>query len=544
METLYNFFKNLGALRLLSLGLVSVGALIFFAYIMVSSNTSEMGLLFSQLDAADGGRILDKLKSMQIPVEVKGDGTQIFVPSSEIPKLRMELAQEGIPSGGVVGYEIFDRTDVLGTTSLLADLNHLRALEGELSRSIRTIQGVQSARVHLVIPKKELFSKEKLETSGSIMVKMRGVSVLSANQVQAIQYLVSSAVPGLTLDKVSIIDDKGKVLARGDDASKKGDSVTLQQTIRIELENKLSRTIESLLDRTLGLGKSRAEVNIEMDFDQETYTSVVYDPDGQIARSTTSNEEGVDANENQNVDTVSIQNALPTQNSNPSQSLSKNESSNMQETTNFEISNTTKTHVKEAGTIKRLSIAVMVDGAYIKGDDDKVVYTIRSDEELEKLKTLVKTAVGFKEDRGDAISLVNLQFSLPEIENIEQVAESKNLLASLNINKLLELGLSALIVLIGLWSVVKPILNAVLSSANNVKYIPPSNSLELSSDNSNQELSNVQDGKIASSHHKNQIDLGHIEEMVKDSAVKKVSEIVDHHTDEAVSIIRGWLYAK
>jgi flagellar M-ring protein FliF len=573
---LSDILKNLGAFRFFSIIAVGLSILGFFTYIMIKANAPDMGLLFSQLDPADGGRILDRLKSMQMPVEVRGDGTQIFVPSSEIAKLRMELAQDGMPSGGVVGYEIFDRSDLLGTTTIMADLNHLRAIEGELSKSIRTIQGVQSARVHLVLPKKELFSKDKQETTASIMLRMKGTSILSANQVQAIQYLVSSAVPNLTLDRVSVIDDKGNLLARGNDSTGKGDSFTMQQNIRLEIENKMSRTIESLLDRTLGLGKSRSEVNIEMDFDQVTSTSVVYDPDGQVAKSTSTSEEGVDSNENQTVDAVSIQNALPNQNTNQSSgALTKNQSSNVQENINFEISNTTKNYVKETGTIKRLSIAVMVDGAYVKGKDGKLEYQPRDPKELEKLETLVKSAVGFKQDRGDTVSLVNLQFSESPIdEKLIQEKEPNFFLKDMNINKILEIVLSALVVLIGLFSIVKPIVSTVLGNGSrfgNVSAYGAGN-IPLSA-TAVQNISNVANGQsLVDGDTKNQlktdnitpdeeeppkprkyvkpkqsdvmINVDHIEGMVKDSAVKKVGELIDRHPEEAVGIIRSWLYAK
>ncbi len=222
---------------------IGLGLMIFFGYIMVRANQTEMALLYSQIEPAEGGRIIERLKSMGTPFEVKGDGTQIYAPSTDIAKLRMELAQNGMPSGGTVGYEIFDKQDILGTTNALLGINQIRALEGELGKSVQTIQGIQSARVHLVIPKRELFSENKQEPSASVMVRLKGTSVLSATQVQSIRYLVASAVPSLTLDHVSIVEDRGNLLARGKEMNKADSNLSLQQTAQQEYEQRIARAI-------------------------------------------------------------------------------------------------------------------------------------------------------------------------------------------------------------------------------------------------------------------------------------------------------------
>ena len=200
--------QRFGTSRVITMAGIGLGLMTCFGYIMVRANQTEMALLYNQIEAAEGGRVLEKLKTMGIPFEVKGDGTQIYAPIDDISRLRMELAQSGMPSGGGVGYEIFDKQDILGTTNALLGINQIRALEGELGKSIQTIQGIQAARVHLVIPKRELFSENKQEPSASVMIRMKGVAVLSATQVQSIRYLVASAVPGLILDQVSIVDDR------------------------------------------------------------------------------------------------------------------------------------------------------------------------------------------------------------------------------------------------------------------------------------------------------------------------------------------------
>jgi flagellar M-ring protein FliF len=529
---------------------IGLGLMIFFGYIMVRANQTEMALLYSQIEPAEGGRIIERLKSMGTPFEVKGDGTQIYAPSTDIAKLRMELAQNGMPSGGTVGYEIFDKQDILGTTNALLGINQIRALEGELGKSVQTIQGIQSARVHLVIPKRELFSENKQEPSASVMVRLKGTSALSATQVQSIRYLVASAVPSLTLDHVSIVDDRGNLLARGKEMNKADSNLSLQQTAQQEYEQRIARAIESLLDRTLGANKTRAEVSVDLDFDQVSSTSVLFDPDGQVIRSQTITDEGTNSNENSLIggDSVSIQNTLPTKNNSgegDQKGQNNNHSSNSEESINYEISHSTKTYVKELGTIRRLSIAVMVDGTYKKNEDGTQQYQPLSEDELKKLQELVKTATGFKENRGDVVSVVNMKFSeLPQ----EEVAEAHdNPLTRMNINRVIELGITALIVLIGLFTVVKPLMSSLMKALPS-RYLTERmlSSLMSKGDKVTPSVENkntqaLQENEQRTISEDTLIAIDQIDEKVKHSPIKKIAELVDRHPEEAVSIIRSWM---
>ncbi|MEI7493339.1 MAG: flagellar basal-body MS-ring/collar protein FliF [Alphaproteobacteria bacterium] len=536
--------QRFGTSRVITMAGIGLGLMTFFGYIMVRANQTEMALLYNQIEAAEGGRVLEKLKTMGIPFEVKGDGTQIYAPIDDISRLRMELAQSGMPSGGGVGYEIFDKQDILGTTNALLGINQIRALEGELGKSVQTIQGIQAARVHLVIPKRELFSENKQEPSASVMIRMKGVAVLSATQVQSIRYLVASAVPGLILDQVSIVDDRGNLLARGKDSAETKDNLTMQQTTQREYEQRISRSIEALLDRTLGLNKTRVEVSVDMDFDQVSSTSVLFDPEGQVVKNQIINEEGVSTSEKSaSSDAVSIQNSLPVgqEGQGNTGNNNKNQTSNIEENINYEISNTTKTYVKELGTIKRLSIAVMVDGNYKKKNDGTQEYQPRSDEELNKLKDLVKTATGYKEDRGDVVSLVNLKFSELPQDTIPEKQE--NPFFGLNLNKLAELSITALVVLIGLFTVVKPFISSLMRTTSSRAL---SGNSEISSDSSTkihvEEQSNT-NRSTGSKQAQPPINIDHIEGMVNQSSTKKIAELVDRHPEEAVSIIRSWMHS-
>src|SRR6266404_6997686 len=185
----------------------------FFAFVIMRVTTPQMTTLFTDLSFEDSSGIIKDLERQAIPFELRNDGAIIMVPKDKVTRLRMKLAEGGLPKGGGVGYEIFDKSDALGTTSFVQNINHLRALEGELARTIRAIDRVQAARVHLVMPERPLFSRDKIEPSASIALKVRGA--LEAQQVRAIRHLVASAVNGLKPQHVSIVDESGRLLADG-----------------------------------------------------------------------------------------------------------------------------------------------------------------------------------------------------------------------------------------------------------------------------------------------------------------------------------------
>jgi flagellar M-ring protein FliF len=557
---LSDLIQRIGPGRFVAIGGTVLAVLAFLMYVSIRASKPDMSILFSQIDAADGGRVVDRLKNMSIPHEIRGDGSQIYVPTDDVAKIRMELAQEGLPAGGNVGYEIFDKSDVFSTTSALMDLNHLRALEGELSKSIRTIQGVAGCRVHLVLPKRELFSQTQQEPSASVVLKMMGNSKLSTSQAQAIQNLIASAVAGLSMDKISIIDDKGTLLAKGRETTVgDAENVAVQEDTRRNTEARLARTIEGLLEKTLGPSKTRAEVSLDMDFDKITMTSVEFNPDGQVARNVTSSQEGNNANEGG--ESTNTQNAAQ-----EAASGARTQSNRNEESTNYEISNSTKTHIKEAGTVKRISVAVLVDGNYTKGADGKENYAPRSDQELEQLTTLVRTAVGFKEDRGDVVKVINMKFS--DAERTIDIME-KPWYTNINLTKVIDLGLLGIFaLLIGLF-VLRPIISMLLNSDSGSAgpalaslggsgiipgpggtYSTNENGETIYVDEAGQEfIYSEEDGDSGPAYVpkkgvKSMINIDNLDGRVQESSIKKIGEIIEKHPDEAVNILRSWMYAE
>ena len=278
MSGLATTFRSLGAAHLLILGGVGVGIILFFVFLTSKLTTPDMVLLFGDLDMQDSGAIVSKLDTLNVPYELSGNGTRIMVPGDQVLRLRMAMAEDGLPSGGSIGYEIFDRSESLGTTNFVQNINLVRALEGELARTIRSISGVQASRVHLVLPRRQLFSREEQEPSASVVLQTRGNSRINAGQVLAIQQLVAAAVPGLAPGKVTVVDDKGALLARAAGENTATALMTQSDDMRRSYEDRLGRTIESLIERSVGPGNVRAQVTALLDFDRVTTRSKTFDP--------------------------------------------------------------------------------------------------------------------------------------------------------------------------------------------------------------------------------------------------------------------------
>jgi flagellar M-ring protein FliF len=453
-------------------------------------------------------------------------------------KLRMSLAEQGLPQGGSVGYEIFDKTDQFGPSQFVENINQLRALEGELERTIDSISMVQSARVHLVLPQRELFSRDRQDASASIVLKLRGAQKLSNAQVGAIQHLVAAAVPSLNPGHVSIVDDQGNLLARGDgDAS---DAVTSSnaEEMRVNYENRIARNVEQLIERSVGPGKARVDVHADMDFDRVTTNSESYDPDGQVVRST-QNDNQSDTSGSQG-QAVSVSTNLPNGQTAPnSDNAKQTKSTHTQETVNYEISKTVKNQVSDQGTVKRLSVAVLVDGATTVGADGKKTYQPRSAEEMKQLTALVRSAVGYNDKRGDDVEVVNMPFA--GADEPPPPAPIWNLMG-LEKGDLMYLGETAGVALIGLLIlllVIKPMFGRFLETAKTMgSGVPalagPGGAMALPGPGNAAARAAAQQGEM--------IDIGQVDGRVAASSMKKIGEIVEKHPDEAVAIVRSWMY--
>ncbi len=438
-EKLLTRLKDMGAGRLLFFSGSALGFLGLIVFIFMRFGQSDMSLLYRDMDPQESGKILDGLQSHNISFEMKRG--EIYVPSSQLLRARMSLAEMGVSAGSTMGYEIFDKSDALGTTSFVQNVNLVRALEGELSRTIQTIQSVAQARVHIVMPERKIFSKEKRKPSAAVVLRMRSLSTLSEGQVQAIRYLVSSAVPELQVEGVSILDDRGVLLAS--DSEKNARDVSREaEERRVVYETRLGRMIESLLEQSLGAGSVRAEVSADLDYDSITEQSETFNPDGQVVRSQQSVNDSNQSNNAQEPAT-GVQQEMPNVQQAPGASGkgSTSESNKTEETTNYEISKTVRTAVRGLGGVKRLSVAVVIDGTYTKNEQGEEAYADRTPEEMEKYKRLIQAVVGYQQDRGDVVDVENLRFHRPEEENMG----SSSWLPSLSEENLMRLAEIALL---------------------------------------------------------------------------------------------------
>src|SRR5216683_3594681 len=366
---------------------VTVGLVGFFAFLILRVTAPQMTPLFTDLTFEDSAAIVKDLERQGIPYELKNDGAIVLVPKDRVPRLRMKLAEAGLPKGGGIGYEIFDKSDALGATSFVQNINHLRALEGELARTIRALDRVQGARVHLVLPERPLFSRDKVEASASIVLKVRGA--LEPQQVRAIRHLVASAVNGLKPERVSVVDEAGRLLADG--AQPDNPNGAGAEERQAAFERRLREQIEGIVSSVVGPGRARVQITADFDFNRVTQTSEKYDPEGRVMRSSQTREESSahgDGREGQ----VTVGNELPgAPQRQPAEAANRDQARKSEEIVNYEISRSTKTEVTEGGRVNRVSVAVLVDGSYSKNDKGEPVYQPREKDEIDRIAALVRS---------------------------------------------------------------------------------------------------------------------------------------------------------
>lgn len=547
MQNLLNTLKGLGTLRLLAMAGVGVGLIAFFVFLTTRFDNTNMALLYGELDTSDSSRIVSKLEAQKVPYELRDGGRMIMVPADRALRLRMSMAEEGLPRGGSIGYEIFDKGDGLGTTNFMQNVNLVRALEGELARTIRAIAAVEEARVHVVLPKRELFSRQQPEPSASVVIKTRGRDRLEKAQVLSIQHLVAAAVPQLKPSRISVIDSMGRLLARGEASDNPADYAALNNDeVRRGQEQRLQRMVETLLEQSVGVGRVRAEVTAEMDFDRITTSAESYDPNGQVVRSTQTVEENARNSESGAERTVSVANNLPDNGANANANAgngSNSLSNRTEETVNYEISKTVRSHVREAGSVRRLSIGVLVDGNY-EMVDGKPVYSPRDQAELEKLTGLVKSAVGFDARRGDTVEVVNLRFAMIDEASLKTPEPVFGLNKS-DYFRIAEMFVLAVVGVLVILLVVRPVVARMLSALPNALEEEKAQALLADQSIEPAQLTGPSATGIPGGSggvDDESIDISRVEGKVKASTIKKIMEIVDHHPEETVSIIRQWMY--
>jgi flagellar M-ring protein FliF len=527
LQNLSAFLKTLGAARLAAMFAVTLALIGFFAFVILRVTTPQMTTLFTDLSFEDSSGIIKELEREAIPFELRNDGSVVMVPKDKVTRLRMKLAESGLPKGGGVGYEIFDKSDALGTTSFVQNINHLRALEGELARTIRAIDRVQFARVHLVLPERPLFSRETPEPSASIVVRVRGM--LEPQQVRAIRHVVASAVNGLKPQRVSIVDETGRLLADG--AGGDNAEGVAGDERRTAYEKRMRDQIEAIVSSVVGSGRTRVQLSADFDFNKVTETSDKFDPDGRVLRSSQSREESslsADARDGQ----VTVNNELPGNQRNDG-ATARDQSKKSEEINNYEISRVTKTEVTEAGRVNRISVAVLVDGNYTKNNNGELVYEARGKEELDRIATLVRSAIGFDQKRGDQVEIVNLKFA--EAPSTLPLGEPPGVMGLLQFTKddvmnAIELIVMMLLGIVVLFVVIRPLVRSVVTPEKRIVRPPPALP--------EPEPEVVQ---IPTSAMTQMIDVAQVQGQVHAQSMHRVGELAERNPNETVAIVRQWL---
>ena len=544
MKAIVDGLRALGPARLAAMGAVALGMLGMLALMLLRGGTEPMALLYGDLDLRDSSQVVDQLARRHIPYRIAGNGSQILVAADQVPDARLALAKEGLPAGGSVGYEIFDRGDGLAATEFQQKINETRALEGELVRTIRVINGVRGARVHLVLPRREPFARERQEAQASVMLTMTGVARLDREGIQAILNLVAAAVPGLRPQNIAIVDSRGDLLARSGEPVGEAAAALGTEEVRRATELRLARAVEEMLERTLGAGHVRAEASVRMSFDKVNQTEERYDPEGQVTRSTQTVTNSTKSTEASG--TVTVQNNLP--NADAGKEGAGSQEARQEETTNYEIGRTVRTLIREQPQIDRISLAVMIDGTDAVGADGKHAWQPRAGEELDHITGLVKTAIGYDEKRGDHVEVVSLRFTA---EDAAPIADTGGLFG-LHLEKadLLHLAQTALFGVIGVMTllvVLRPMVlrlttlgpgafaggDATLPALSGpmAPALAGPTSAALSVASAPQRL--LEDESM--------VNIAQIEGQMRASSLRRIGELVEKHPDETLSIVRGWM---
>ena len=368
-------------------GMVAVAAIISASIFSLWLGREEQAVLFSDLTAEDANAALQELAKRDVSADLTNGGTTIMVPASQVHRLRVELAAKGVGTSGIVGFEIFDQSHY-GMTETDYEVKRQRALQGELTKTIESLAGVEAARVHLVMPKSSMFRALATQPTASVVLTLSRTQPVGAAQVAGIQSLVAGSVEGLNADNVTVLDQAGRALSQNyaDEGFAANDR---QLELKKEVEDYLTDKAQTILSSVLGDGRSHVRVDATLNFEQIESERTVFDPDGQVIRSEERNES-----------------------SDPATGGSTGSS-----LTNYEINQTVERIVGETGGVKMLSVAVSVDGNYVAGPDGGApVYQPLEQQQLEDIGRLVQSAVGIDASRGDRIEVVNLQFRTDAVD--------------------------------------------------------------------------------------------------------------------------------
>ncbi len=540
MNGIFDVLRKLGPQRLAAMGAVTLALVGFFAFLILRLSQPGMSTLFTELSAQDTTAITRELDQRGVKYELRYDGSTVLVPKDQALKLRLELAGKGLPQGGGVGYEIFDKSDAFSATSFVQNVNALRALEGELARTIRSLDRVQNARVHLALPDRQLFQRDKKEARASIVLKVRGE--LDAGQVRAVRHLVASAVEGLKPDRISIVDEAGRLLADG--AAAEGDVTGALAEKQQTFERRLSTQVEDIVASVVGRGRARVQVAAELDFNRVQQTSESFDPETRVVRSTQTRNENNLSNEAREGQ-VTVGNELPGANQqNQNTPGTREAGQKAEEIINYEMSKTTRTEVNEPGRVKRISVAVLVDGLYSRGSGSETVYQPRPQEDIDRITALVRSAMGYDAKRGDQIEVVNLRFAeAPVVADIKEQSMFEQLFSFSKDDtmRLLEVAMFGVLTIFIFLFVIRPLMKQMSAPEKATAGVGPGGIMlapgiagvpQIAGPASNEPPTQTEQ----------MIEFAQVNGAIQARSIERVGEVAAKAPQETVAVLRQWLH--
>ncbi|MEZ5936976.1 MAG: flagellar basal-body MS-ring/collar protein FliF [Hyphomonadaceae bacterium] len=514
--------------------------------IILRGDQSGKSLLFSGLDLQEAAEIAGRLDTANIRYSLEGGGSAIFVDKAKVDDARMMLSEQGLPTRGSVGWEIFDKTDALGATSFVQNINKVRALEGELSRTITSMDMVRAARVHISLPERPLFQRDTEKPSASVVLRLTG-NTMTPEKVRAIRNLVASSVPGLTVGAITVVDDQGRMLAagaEGDDSGLAGGASNSDER-KLNLEESYRKKVLEIVENIAGIGAARVEVALDVDFNRVTQSAETFDPDSRVVRSSETTEKTSSSTERSPGDETTVANNIPTgaEGAAVAQPSSNNQQSESSEKVDYLVSKTTRSEIIEGGGIKRISVAVAVDDMRVPGADGApATFQSRSPEEIQRILTLVRSAVGFSDARGDVVTVENIPFARPDATLDGGEAPGPFAFDKNDIIQGVEVGAMLITALALVLFVLRPLAKGILGKdddANKTPSLSPNRALP--PDAAGAQAIGLDVGPAPPERKDPGIDVARISGQVKASSIKKISEVVASHPDESLNIIRTWL---
>jgi flagellar M-ring protein FliF len=452
-----NFLRSLSIGKRISLLILTGGTIAGFIVMILWTQSFDYQLLYANLTQDDAASIVMKLKDQKVPYKISGDGNSIMIPKDKVYEIRLQLASEGLPQGGGAGYELFDKNN-FGMTEFVQKLNYQRALQGELSRTINQLSEIDKSRVHLVIPEESLFVEDQKEATASVFLKLHPGRELKKDQIAGIVHLVASSVIGLKSQNVTLVDQNGNILSGGEEKNYISRMSNSQLEYQDNLERRLESRIQTLLERVVGKGGVIARVSASLDFRQFETTEEKYDPESQVVRSQNSVQEKSQGKGLMPTGQPGVASNIPGANEQPKMGNSS-EFQKTNETVNYEINKITQRTVAPVGKIKRLTVAVMVDGKKQEGKGGEK-YIPRTPQEMKKYENIVKNAIGFSQERNDRVTVENIPFEKIGIGEEElklmDKAEKQRFIMTV-----VKYAVSGILILFGFLFILRPIIRGL-----------------------------------------------------------------------------------